>query len=594
LKIEKIIIFGKRLKSAMLQSEELIFSELTMKDKEWVSEALWSDGRAVCAYTFASNYAWKDYYALFFARYGDSGVFRYEEEHHEIYSFPFGGGEEDKKRLLDRIIGTCEETGQELQLSPLSKADYDCLRRWYPGQFLVTPNRDLADYIYEREKLVTLPGKKYHGKRNHIARFKDADDWAYEPITEENRRDALGMMQEWKEKRSGEWNVEMEQEFGAMTTALLEMEALGLVGGLLRKAGHVVALAMGEPLNADTFVVHYEKAFGDVQGAYPMINQQFAEHAAEGYTYINREEDTGDPGLRKAKLSYRPCRLEDKYTAIKSEVVFAHPEDIHVLAQVCGLWRSCFDDGDFAEFFVRERVTDQNMLLIYRDGKPVSMGTFFPAVYHTKNGDLSVRYLYALATHPDHRGEGLAEQIMTCGMELWDEPIVLSPGEPSLYRYYEKRGFVRCFRSEQRGERLAPARNCRWNFRLEQADPERYAQVRDRYYSDNRSAYLSWDAGAIDFAFRANEREGGRNLLVIPEAAEDRAQLLMYVLEGRSLVILETSLSEELLNQLLPELFAETGATSVRYDIPGGMMLLPDRLAGFELPGDGYLNLTLG
>jgi CRP-like cAMP-binding protein len=82
--------------------------------------------------------------------------------------------------------------------------------------------------------------------------------------------------------------------------------------------------------------------------------------------------------------------------------------------------------------------------------------------------------------------------------------------------------------------------------------------------------------------------------LVIPEAAEDRAQLLMYVLEGRSLVILETSLSEELLNQLLPELFAETGATSVRYDIPGGMMLLPDRLAGFELPGDGYLNLTLG
>jgi hypothetical protein len=575
-----------------MQSEELIFSELTMRDREWVSKKLSEDGRAVCAYTFASNYAWKDCYALCFAKYGESGVFRYEEKHHEVYSFPFGGGEADKKRLLDRILSECGE--QELQISPLSKRDYDCLRRWYPGQFLVAPNRDLADYIYEREKLVKLPGKKYHGKRNHIARFKDADDWCYEPITEENRQDAYAMMQEWKAQRADEWNVEMEQEFGAMTTALFEMDALGIVGGILRKAGRVVAVAMGEPLNEDTFVVHYEKAFGDVQGAYPMINQQFAEHAAEGFTYINREEDTGDPGLRKAKLSYHPCRLEEKYTAVKSESVFAHPEDELVLAQVCDLWRTCFDDGDFSEFFVRERVTDQNMLLIYRDGQPVSMGTFLPAVYHTQNGDLPVRYLYALATHPDYRGRGLAEQIMRCGMKLWDEPIVLSPGEPSLYRYYEKRGFVRCFRSEQQGARLLPAKNCRWNFRLEQADPEQYAKVRDQYFAGHRSAFLSWDAQAVGFAFQVNEREHGRSLLVIPEAAEDKPQLLMYVPRGRTLEILETTLNEEMLGQILPELFAETGTSEVRYDVPGGMMLLPDRLAGFELPGDGYLNLTLG
>jgi hypothetical protein len=234
------------------------------------------------------------------------------------------------------------------------------------------------------------------------------------------------------------------------------------------------------------------------------------------------------------------------------------------------------------------------MLLIFRDGRPVAMGTFLPALYHTKNGDLPVRYLYALGTHPDYRSQGLARQIMTCGMELWDEPIVLSPGEPSLYRYYEKQGFVRCFRSENRSGRLSPARNCRWNFRLEQAEPGQYAAVRDQFFSQAASAYLSWDADAVGFVFKVNEREGGRNLFVIPEAAPDRPQLLMYVLEGHTLVILETTLNEELLDQLLPELFAETGAHEVRYDVPGGMMLLPDRLAGFELPGDGYLNLSLG
>ena len=112
------------------------------------------------------------------------------------------------------------------------------------------------------------------------------------------------MMHEWKKRRVADWNVEMEKEYRAMVISLEQRQELGLTGGLIRKAGKVVAVAMGEPLNSDTFVVHFEKAFSDIQGAYPMINQQFAEHAAEGFTYINREEDTGDEGLRKAKLSY--------------------------------------------------------------------------------------------------------------------------------------------------------------------------------------------------------------------------------------------------------------------------------------------------
>lgn len=96
--------------------------------------------------------------------------------------------------------------------------------------------------------------------------------------------------------------------------ALRLMEELELQGGLLRSepGGEVIAFTIGEPLNPDTFVVHIEKAFAEIQGAYPMINQQFAEHAAAEYRYVNREEDTGAEGLRKAKLSYRPVFLVEK------------------------------------------------------------------------------------------------------------------------------------------------------------------------------------------------------------------------------------------------------------------------------------------
>ena len=80
------------------------------------------------------------------------------------------------------------------------------------------------------------------------------------------------------------------------------MQELGLVGGVLRRDGQIVAFSIGERLNSETFVVHFEKAYPDLQGAYPMINQQFVLHECEGYAYVNREEDTGDPGLRKAKL----------------------------------------------------------------------------------------------------------------------------------------------------------------------------------------------------------------------------------------------------------------------------------------------------
>ena len=115
------------------------------------------------------------------------------------------------------------------------------------------------DYIYTTEKLSYLKGKKLHGKRNHIARFKDADDWTYEILTDVNKAACREMAKRWITIRQGKWNEEMDTEMHVLEEALSNMEVLGLTGGVLRKAGEIVAFTIGEPLNSNTFDVHFGK-----------------------------------------------------------------------------------------------------------------------------------------------------------------------------------------------------------------------------------------------------------------------------------------------------------------------------------------------
>ena len=113
-----------------------------------------------------------------------------------------------------------------------------------------------------------------------------------------------------------ECRLDSTREIAALINAKDEM---GLKGGVLWAGGQVVAFTLGEELNQDMFVVHIEKALADIQGAYPMINQQFLIHEASQYSYVNREEDTGAEGLRKAKLSYYPAFLQEKGVVRRNE-----------------------------------------------------------------------------------------------------------------------------------------------------------------------------------------------------------------------------------------------------------------------------------
>ena len=291
----------------------LQFSPISLDDREWVINRLREDDRQACDYSFANNYLWRDVSRLELAKEQGCFMIRYQGRDGRCYTPPIGAG--NKKGMLDLLLETERGAGTPVTLGVLLKEDLAWLEQNYTGQYTVTTNRDDYDYVYDTEKLTTLAGKKLQGKRNHIARFKDGGNWRYRDMMPEDAGECLRFLDRWKSLSKERWNDEMENELHVNRRALRHMAELVLDGGMLYKGEELVAFSLGEPLNSNTYVVHIEKAIASIQGAYPMINQQFVLHNCQEYQYVNREDDTGDEGLRKAKLSYYPALLVEKYQA---------------------------------------------------------------------------------------------------------------------------------------------------------------------------------------------------------------------------------------------------------------------------------------
>lgn len=265
-----------------------------------------------CEMTFANTYLWCRHYHTGFAIVENMLVFG-NMEGEAAFTVPVGPG--DKKAALEALRIYFQERNQPFQLYNVTPEEFAELEKLYPGEFEIAYERDYADYVYEQEKLATLSGKKYHSKKNHINKFKKTyENWSYEPISQENVEDCFQMALKWRELNGCEMDPEKHAEICVALNFLRLFEELEMRGGVLRVNGEVVAFTIGEPVGKrqDTLVVHIEKAFSEVEGAYTMINQQFVEHEGKGFLYINREEDMGEEGLRKAKMSYKPVFLIEK------------------------------------------------------------------------------------------------------------------------------------------------------------------------------------------------------------------------------------------------------------------------------------------
>jgi uncharacterized protein len=181
------------------------------------------------------------------------------------------------------------------------------------GGFAVDETREHFDYVYATKDLIELAGRKYHAKRNYINRFRTDYAFSYEPLDDTHVGACLDLADEWCRARNCCDDLGLLGEHNAVREALAHHAELGLSGGVITIDGKVKAFTLAEALNDDTAVIHVEKADPDVRGLYAMINQQFCEHALSGFAHVNREQDLGDEGLRKAKESYFPEQLEEKY-----------------------------------------------------------------------------------------------------------------------------------------------------------------------------------------------------------------------------------------------------------------------------------------
>jgi len=293
------------------------FKKIELNDKEWIDACLKKANFQGCEYSFTSNFIWRNIYNPQVALVDNMYCVKSEYDGGYSYSYPAGDG--DAKKVIELLLEDAKERGHHFRMHGITEEWIPKLEEWFPDMFILEERRDDSDYIYTVEKLSKLAGKKLHGKRNHIHRFKDSGDWEYYDVTSENVEECRKMNREWLNRYVTDEDKGLREEAQAVEQILENFEALQVKGGILKRDGKVVAYTIGEPLNNNTYVIHIEKAFYEIQGAYPMINQQFVLHNCQEYEYVNREEDTGDEGLRKAKLSYYPDILLMKYAAILKE-----------------------------------------------------------------------------------------------------------------------------------------------------------------------------------------------------------------------------------------------------------------------------------
>lgn len=298
------------------------FHRASLEDKTRYEQLLFSAPERGCEYSFANLCLWGRqeiafihgcvaFFSHFFGR--------------TVYPYPIGPG--DKRAVLEAVIADAKERGLPCRITGMTQADLADLESWFPGRFSARADRNSFDYLYSVDALADLKGKKLQKKRNHVNRFRAAHpDYRVEPISCTNIARVQHMVNDWYvSRRKVDPDGDYLLESLAMARAFQHYDQLNMEGLALLDGDDVLAVTMGSQMNRNTFDIHFEKAREDADGAYPTINCEFARFLRLKYPdvqFLDREDDMGLEGLRKAKLSYYPDHMVEKYKALLTEDLY--------------------------------------------------------------------------------------------------------------------------------------------------------------------------------------------------------------------------------------------------------------------------------
>lgn len=266
-------------------------------------------------FTFTNMFMWQKPYNIRYAEI-DNTLCIFSQHNNEPESVNFISRSGDITSAMNQLLEYFKQKNIPPVIRLFGKEQKGLLKETFPGKFYIERDIDNFDYVYQISDLTELSGSKYHAKRNHINKFKSLYDFKYRTLTPEFREPCREMFARWCEsKRESLPNVD--EQLTAVNTLLDNWENLDITGGALFIDDRIIAFSFGEVLCSDQsiIVVHLEHADTDFQGSYPMINQQFLINEWSDFTLVNREEDMGLEGLRKAKKSYYPTFMVKKYIA---------------------------------------------------------------------------------------------------------------------------------------------------------------------------------------------------------------------------------------------------------------------------------------
>ncbi len=441
------------------------FNDLTENDKELIqSFTLWGVGRN-CDLSFSNLISWKFLYNTQYAVVDDYLIFRFYADRHLAYMMPISRPKEQadgtfKVEQCDscfvKIIQAIREDSIAMghPFLMLGACSYvkELTEKHFPDTFDIKPNRDRSDYIYLREKLVNLSGKKLQSKRNHINKFKSLyPQYEYRELTPDLIPQCLELAHKW---RRTSLNVsddveeeDLSEERRSMPRAFNSWDKLRLLGGTIFVDGNLVAFTFGCPINRTTFDVCVEKADISYEGAFTIINQEFAKHIPEQYVYVNREEDLGDEGLRKAKLSYKPDILLEKNNIMEKHPLAAFEDQNRIKQETKEIWKEVFNDPDeFVNlYFSRVYKSEYNVCCQLGGRVVAALQTLpFTMLYHGK--EVKTAYVSGVSTLPEYRKQNVGNSLMKQAhfYVFFHEAVfaTLIPAEEWLRSWYSRRGYA--------------------------------------------------------------------------------------------------------------------------------------------------------